>query len=354
MKISTGCQSCSLPETQDFYDYAIVWPPQGHLMKKIVSFLADTNVTFDSNPTDGFVIIEPANIDYFIEQLSSTLTSLEAADTRVLLSNTKAPTLGAFKDVVSLTTMVDRMNNRWLISMLEEERYVSYAQPIVSAEGTWDTVAHEFLIRGLSEEGELIYPDTLFGAAKDPQLLFNLDRAARINAVKTASWMKNDGDIFINFLPGSVYDPKVCLQTTIAAVKEYDVSPDRIVIEIVESHQIDDIEHLREIVNFYRSVGFRVALDDFGTGFNNLDMYIALDPDFVKLDKSLTMNLTDDDPRLSMVKGIVRTAHSSKINVIAEGIESATNARVVSDCGVDRMQGYFFGRPGPVEERVVS
>jgi len=108
---------------------------------------------------------------------------------------------------------------------------------------------------------------------------------------------------------------------------------------------------LRYSVEFYRCVGFRVAVDDFGTGFNNFDMYVALEPDFIKLDKTLTMNLSDDDPRLGTVKGIVRSAHSSDIKVIAEGIETANNARVVSDCGVDRMQGYFFGYPAPVLDR---
>lgn len=350
MPSASGCKTCTINDVEENYAHAIVWPAQGHIMRKIMNYIKDKGFVFEADDENGFMIVETIDSDAFVSDLSDLLTTVEANNTRVLLCNTKTPALGAFKNVVSLTHLIERMNSRWLISMLEDQRYVSYAQPIVSADGNWDTVGYEFLLRGIGTDDQIIPPDTLFGAAKDPQLLFNLDRSARIRAIETAAKMNYDGDVFINFLPGSVYDPQVCLRTTVAAAKEHGIAHDRIVIEIVESHQIDDVDHLRKIVDYYRSVGFRVALDDFGTGFNNLDMYIALDPDFVKLDKSLTMNLTDNDPRLGMVKGIVRTAHTSDITVIAEGIETANNARVVSDCGVDRMQGYFFGRPASVED----
>lgn len=350
MTAASVCNTCSLPSAHEHFAHAVIWPAQLHMMKKIVNFLQDSGFVFEADRKNGFIVVDTDDSDVFAARLTDALTMIEAYDTRILLTNSKVPSLGEFKNVVSLTHLMDRMNSRWLISMLDEERYVSYAQPIVSADGDWDTVGYEFLLRGIDPQGDLIPPDTLFGAAKDPQLLFNLDRAARINAVRTAANMNSTDDVFINFLPGSVYDPNVCLQTTIASAKESGIANDRIVIEIVESHQIDDTDHLRNIVDFYRSAGFRIALDDFGTGFNNFDMYVALDPDFIKLDKSLTMNLTDVDPRIATVKGIVRAAHSSKIKVIAEGIETANNARVVSDCGVDRMQGYFFGRPAPIED----
>lgn len=343
-----ACKKCSLPCKDHECDYAIVWPAQQHTMKKIINFVQDSGFEYELDRENDLVIVNVEEADELVLNMADAITTLEAADTRVLLCGSKSPSLGTFKNVVSLTRLLDSVNSLWLVKMLEDKRYVSHAQPIVSADGNWDTVGHEFLLRGINLQGDLIPPDTLFGAAKDPQLLFNLDRAARLNAVVTAAKMNNDGDVFINFLPGSVYDPNVCLRTTVAAAKEYGISNDRIVIEIIESHQIDDMAHLREIVDFYRSVGFRIALDDFGTGFNNLDMYVALEPDFIKLDKSLTSNLTDDDTRLGTVKGIVRAAHSSGMKIIAEGVETANNARVVSDCGVDRMQGYFFGYPTPV------
>ena len=350
MSPDTSCRTCSLPKVDENFAYAVVWPAQRHTAKKIVNLLQDSDIEFEIDCTNDCIMVETANSDVFTTTLNNAVTSLEADDTRVLLCDSKTPTLGDFKDVVSLTHLADRMNSRWVVSMLEDERYVSYAQPIVSADGNWDSIGHEFLFRGLDDKGNLIPPDSLFGAAKDAQLLFNLDRTARINAVKTAAQMNNVDDVFINFIPGSVYDPNVCLRTTVAAAAEFGISSERIVIEIVESHQIDDIDHLRDIVSYYRKSGFRIALDDFGTGFNNLDMYVALEPDFVKLDKSLTSNLTDDDARVGTVKGIARAARSSGIKVIAEGIETAANARVVSDCGVDRMQGYFFGHPAPVQE----
>lgn len=315
--------------------------------------MQDSGAVYEADNEGGFLIVDIDDNEQFVTDLSRTISTIEAADTRVLLCDSKTPTVGAFKNVVSLSRLVDRISGQWLLAMLDDQRYVSHAQPIVTADGNWDTVAHEFLLRGIDNEGILVSPDRLFQAAKAPELLMNLDQRARVEAISTASKMTAKGDVFINFIPNSVYDPNVCLQKTVAAALHHGVAANRIVIEIVESHQISDFNHLRQIVSFFRSVGFRVALDDFGTGVNNLDTYIALEPDFVKLDKTLTSNLTDDDPRLGMVKGIVRTARSSGIQIIAEGIETATNARVVSDCGVDRMQGYFFGYPQPVEDAAV-
>ena len=350
MQVSIDRQSSHLPIVKDNNAYAIVWPSQPHVMAKVVNFMQDSGAAFEVDHEGGFLIVNIDDTEKFVICLRDTISMVEAVDTRVLLCDTKTPTLGAFKNVFSLSQLVDRVNNRWLIEMLDDRRYVSYAQPIVTADGNWDVVAHEFLLRGINREEVLVPPDRLFGAAKAPELLRNLDQKARINAISTAARRPDSGDVFINFLPSTVYDPSVCLQKTVAAALHHGVANNRIVIEIVESHQIGHFDHVREIVAFFRSVGFRVALDDFGTGFNNLDTYIALNPDFIKLDKSLSSNLTDDDPRLGMVKGIVRTARSSGIKIVAEGIETATNARVVSDCGVDRMQGYFFGRPAPVEQ----
>ena len=328
--------------------YAIIWPAEPETLEKIMA-LAKSNV-FDHeyDHENSLIVFNSVDSASLIKKLSNVFTGHESRETRILFCNSKTPSLGTFKGVSSVSRMLHRLNYQWLVSLLDEERYTSYAQPIVSADGNWDTIGREFLFRGLTDDGELIPPDTLFSAAKDSPMLFNLDRSARIQAIKSAALLNRNEDIFINFLPNSVDAANTSLAKTVEVAKKYGVANNRIVIEIVESHQIEDLEPLRAIVKQFRAASFRIALDDFGTGYNNFDTYVALEPDFVKLDKSLTSNLSDNDARLATVKGIVRAARSSGIRTVAEGIETATNARVASDCGVDFMQGYFFGRPAPV------
>jgi len=307
-------------------------------------------MSFENIPAENCLHMKIDDASSLLVKLSGLLTKLEAGDTRILVTASETPSLGEFGNVMTVASALRRVRSDWLIDILDQKRYVSYAQPIVSVDGGRETVAHEFLFRGIDEDGKLISPDTLFESAQDPRVFFNLDRAARICAVEAAAQLPTGTDVFINFMPGSIYDPAVCLRTTVQAAKENNIAPERVVFEIVESQRIDDLNHLRGIVNFYRDAGFRIALDDFGAGHSNLETFIALRPDFVKLDKALTSNLMPNDDRLDMVKAVTRTFHGAGIKVIAEGIETEENACVVTACGVDRMQGYYFARPMPIAE----
>lgn len=344
------CQYCTLPEKLSAQDFIFIWPPQGHTRQKVAKYLSEQKYEFEDLAADNCLRIQAVDASAMLVKLSGLLTKLECSDTRILITTSEKPSLGDFGNVMSVASALRRVRSDWLIDLLDQKRYVSYAQPIVSVDGGRKTVAHEFLFRGLEEDGKLIPPDTLFESAQDPRVFFNLDRTARICAVEAASQLPKGTDVFINFMPGSIYDPGVCLRTTAQAAKEYNLEPERVVFEIVESQAIDDLNHLRGIVNFYRDAGFRIALDDFGAGHSNLETFIALSPDFVKLDKALSSNLTPNDDRLPMVKAVTRAFHSAGIKVIAEGIETEENARVVTDCGVDRMQGYYFARPMPVAD----
>ena len=104
----------------------------------------------------------------------------------------------------------------------------------------------------------------------------------------TQRWTEN-GPV----LPGSVYDPGVCLRTTVNAIVKAEIPPERVIFEIVESERVKDMGHLRGIVNFYRSAGFKIALDDYGSGYNNLDTLMQLEPDYLKLDKSLVQRMAE-------------------------------------------------------------
>ena len=119
-----------------------------------------------------------------------------------------------------------------------------------------------------------------------------------------------------------------------------------IVFEIVESERVGDPKHLRKIVNYYRERNFRVALDDIGTGSNSLQMMAELQPDFIKLDKSLVWNFDTPIGR-NTIRKLAELANESGIRTIAEGVETERMRDVLIECGVSLMQGYFFAKPGP-------
>jgi EAL domain-containing protein (putative c-di-GMP-specific phosphodiesterase class I) len=151
--------------------------------------------------------------------------------------------------------------------------------------------------------------------------------------------------IFINFTPTSIYDPKNCLQTTLRAVDESTLSREQIVFEVIESENVADPNHLRDILDFYREQGFQVALDDVGSGYSSLNMISRLRPDFMKLDRELVSGLHQDNYKAMIAKKLLETAQELGVHTIAEGVEEEGEFEWLCENGADFVQGYFIARP---------
>lgn len=112
--------------------------------------------------------------------------------------------------------------------------------------------------------------------------------------------------------------------------------------EVTESDQVRDRQHLRGILAFYRSAGFRVALDDVGAGYFGLNLLQDLHPDYMKMIR----NVQADPFRQSIVTHLVALAHENGIRVVAEGIEAEVALAWLRSAGVDYVQGFLIARPG--------
>lgn len=341
------CMGCQMPRSLTGAGRVFIWPPQGHTGQKIAHYLADCGYRQESRADDNCTVVTVPDLQRFILGLNGLLGEPEREDTRILLLDEGEPGLKHFGQVMSVSQLSRQWRGSWVIRLIEDGRLSMHAQPILALEDR-SIFGHEFLLRGVDEDGSPVGPGAIFDAAQDPRILFNLDRAARIKAVETAAQAAIEGAIFINFMPGSVYDPNVCLRTTVNAVIEREIDPRRVVFEIVETEKIRDFMHLRGIINFYRQSGFRIALDDFGAGYSNLEAYLALQPDFIKLDKSLTRDLITDASKRDLIGSLVQRATAQGIKTIAEGIESEGLAAELTELGVGYGQGYHFGRPAAV------
>lgn len=123
--------------------------------------------------------------------------------------------------------------------------------------------------------------------------------------------------------------------------------PDRVVLEILEGSVTTRMTAVTETVTALRSRGVRIALDDFGTGQSNLDRFVALRPDIVKLDRVLR---PDGGPATgAIVASVAGLCRHLGVMLVAEGLESAQEVEAARACGVEVGQGYHLGRPGPVE-----
>ncbi len=345
------CQRCTiLPDQPIRTGILRVAPPMTHTYANLRRYLERAGIAF-SVPAAGLLEVRITGdlLDRLVGGLDGVLSPLELRETRALLvSEGRAPSPADLTSVMPLATLIARVQGAWFNRMIGESRLTSFFHPIVAAQNPENVFAFECLLRGQDVDGSLIPPDQLYRVARETDLLFPLDQAARLTAIRTAAQQGLDirgMRIFINFNPSSIYDPVYCLRSTIAAIAETAFAPDRITFEIVESDHIHDIPHLVRIVDRYREAGFRVALDDLGSGFGSLNLLGQLRPDFVKLDMGLIRGVDRDPFRAGIVLKLLEMAHDLGIQSVAEGVETEEEWDWVRDHRADFVQGFLFARP---------
>ncbi len=341
------CAHCrTLPVLKDAGSTLHLTHPLAHTRAKLRGELARHYSVGVATPESLAVVVPPGALAEVTARLESLLSVAERESCKVLqLAEGEHIALDKLAQVQPLSAFVAKTRSHWLVDMLGEEGFYADFQPIVAAAKPEVAFAYECLLRGRDANGATVYPDRIFTAAREADLLFQTDRAARLTAIRDATRHGLQTPIFINFNPTSIYDPSFCLKTTIAAIQDAGISPDRIVFEVVESDEVNDPSHLLNIVQHYRRQGFRIALDDLGAGYGSLNLLAQLKPDFVKFDRELVSGI-DHDPYKQKVFGkLVEMAHDLNIQTLAEGVETFEEYRWLLGTGVDYLQGYFFARP---------
>ena len=215
-------------------------------------------------------------------------------------------------------------------------------QPIydAAARRVW---GYEALVRGLSGEGAF---DVL--SKVSPEQRYRFDQDCRVKAIELASRLfPRDEDLMlsINFMPKAVYEPAACLRATLLAASEFSFPRSAIMFEFTENEEVADPAHLRNIITEYRRHGFTTAVDDFGAGHAGLGLLAQFQPDLIKIDMLLIRGIDSSPARRAIVSGIVAIARELGITLLAEGIETEAEFRVLEAAGIRLFQGYWFAKP---------
>lgn len=233
------------------------------------------------------------------------------------------------------------LDMKWIDEVIHRKSIVSYSQPIDNSNE--EIYAYEVLSRFTREDGTLIYPNEVFTAAKSRGRLYALDRLCRMAAVSYSAVLKKK--TFINFIPTSIYSPEFCLQSTVKLANTLGIDPNQLVFEVVESEQVDDIEHLKSILNYYKDKGFKYALDDVGEGYSTLEMLKDIQPHYMKLDMKYVQGVSADHEKKKIAQMFLEKAIEVSATPLAEGIESREDFEWLKQCGYQLFQGYLFGKP---------
>jgi diguanylate cyclase (GGDEF)-like protein len=219
--------------------------------------------------------------------------------------------------------------------------YLAY-QPIVSVHDR-KPVNFEALVRWNRPDHGEVAPSEFIPIAEETGLILDLgDWIARQALKDCRRW--NFPSVSINLSVRQFLRHNVG-ERLLRYAADADVDPARIQIELTETAIIDDVDRAAHILRGLREAGVSVALDDFGTGYSSLVYLNQFALDCIKIDKSFVDNITRDRQSAMIVASVAKLALSLGLQVIAEGVETEDQSRVLLACGCQLQQGYFFGKP---------
>jgi diguanylate cyclase (GGDEF)-like protein/PAS domain S-box-containing protein len=235
-----------------------------------------------------------------------------------------------------------------LRAAIEEQQFEILYQPIISLR-TGAVHKAEALLRWRHPTRGLLAPAQFIPFAETGGMIVEIgDWVFREAARQVQRWQRSIGPGFqvsVNKSPVQFRRDAGQYQGWLDYLRELDLPPQSIVVEISESALAGGADALLGRLAQYRMLGLQVALDHFGAGYASMAYLKRYDIDFVKIDPSLAQMLEGEGGELALYEAIVAMAHKLGLKVVAEGVETAAQRRLLLDAGCDYAQGYMFGHP---------
>jgi EAL domain-containing protein (putative c-di-GMP-specific phosphodiesterase class I)/GGDEF domain-containing protein len=232
-----------------------------------------------------------------------------------------------------------------LASLMRAKGLHPVFQPIVSLQNG-AIFSHEALIRG-PQGTALQTPDVLLAAAANEDINFEFENACITTALRCWGARQESGRLFVNISAEVLQQvfSQCGRDALMELVRDLGVLPRMLVLEITEYERVVDMDYLADVVREIRSAGVSLALDDFGDGRSSLRLWSQLKPEFVKIDKYFTKDISQHADKLKTIQALQQISAIFDTSLVAEGIETADDLRVLRDLGIPYGQGYFLGRP---------
>ncbi|HXA48027.1 MAG TPA: EAL domain-containing protein [Burkholderiaceae bacterium] len=241
---------------------------------------------------------------------------------------------------------------RMLKSALEEDQYLLYYQPKIDL-ATGRITGAEALIRWQHPQRGMVPPIEFIPLAEETGLIVPIGTwVIRAVCAQQASWRRQQIPIVpvalnlssLQFREGNV------LELVIASLSEFALDPSWIELELTESLVMQNPEEAEKTMRAFRKHGLSLSLDDFGTGYSSLAYLKRFPFNSVKIDRAFVNDVTNNPDDAAIAYAIIGMAHSLRMKVIAEGVETEAQLNFLRGKQCDQFQGYFFSRPVPAKE----
>ncbi|MBO4867165.1 MAG: EAL domain-containing protein [Ruminococcus sp.] len=211
----------------------------------------------------------------------------------------------------------------------------------------------EALVRWEHPDLGMISPGTFIPLFEGNGLITLVDNYVwEETAKQVAKWRKKFSvtlPVSVNISRADIFDPdlteRLCRLITENGLEYRDIK-----LEVTESAYSQDADRLLDLIHSLRHIGFEIEMDDFGAGYSSLNMLSSMPIDVLKMDMSFVRNIEKSETDLRLMKLILDIAGNLKLSVVAEGVETEGQLKLLRDADCDLVQGYYFSRPVPANE----
>jgi EAL domain-containing protein (putative c-di-GMP-specific phosphodiesterase class I) len=279
---------------------------------------------------------------------------LRNADTAMYRAKDSGRNCVAFFD----DSMHERISHRLAVETalyraLDRRELRLFHQPILDI-STGEVSGFEALMRWQQADGTIVSPAEFIPIAEETGTIVPIGAWALLEALtQLRSWIDDgicspDATMSVNVSPRQLSDPN--LTSVIAeAISRSGIRPEQLWVEITESLMISDPESALARLQTIRDLGARLALDDFGTGYSSLSLLQRFPLQRLKIDRAFVRGIADNPSDQALVRTIIAMGHSLNLDMVAEGVETLSQLRVLDELNCQKAQGFLISHPVPAE-----
>ena len=228
---------------------------------------------------------------------------------------------------------------------------MSLAYQVQRAVSTGHITGYEALLRWQHPRNGLVSPAEFIPIAEESGEIVRIGEWVLRTACAEAATWDSPWRVAVNLSPVQLMQPDLVAIVTSALISS-GLPARRLELEITETALISDKVRALHVLRQVKALGVTIAIDDFGTGYSSLDTLNSFPFDKIKIDRSFLMQSDTSRQARAIIRAVLALGHSLEVPVLAEGLESADQLQLLRSEGCDEAQGYYFGRPMPMEANV--
>ncbi len=239
-----------------------------------------------------------------------------------------------------------------LSQALKQEQFELYYQPQVDVSRNC-IIGVEALIRWNHPEKGVIPPDAFIPLAEESGMIIDIGSWVLHKACSQLARWRGMGyeKLSISVNLSALQVQRAAFVDEVAAVlREYHLPEHCLDLELTESVIMHNAEETIAALDHIHDLGIQISVDDFGTGYSSLSYLKRLPLDKLKIDRSFVQDITVDPDDAVICKTIISMAHNLNMEVIAEGVETKEQLKIIQDCGCEQYQGYLYSEPLPADQ----